>query len=448
MTMAAISDLRSVLTSESSPLAQRFRALFSLKHTAATSSDPALYTSAIGAIAAAFVSPSALLKHELAYCLGQTGRLAAVPHLRAVLEDRVEDAMCRHEAAEALGALGAEECLALLRELRDEESEPVVVRETCEIAVARIEWEVGKEKGKEKLKKSDFSSIDPAPPLPQTQEIPSTEDLESTLLNTQLPLFQRYRAMFALRDLSSPPDLPTAVPAIHALARGLKDPSALFRHEVAFVFGQLSHPASIPSLVETLSDLKEESMVRHEAAEALGSLGDEEGVEEILKSFLKDEEQVVRESVVVALDMAEYEKSGQAEYAVIAGGESIQPQISTWIDNLVPVTTSARIKHCGTFIGASQLLVSVWTADLFERKVDGKAVGFEIETTFFLDESMRSKLLSGRNKCTSRADTFPLSAAAAASQDRLYRLGVCIEEVAAVVAEYEGAYGRHDLIFT
>jgi deoxyhypusine monooxygenase len=137
------------------------------------------------------------------------------------------------------------------------------------------------------------------------------------LLNTELPLFLRYRAMFSLRDLASPPDLSTAVPAILALAKGFADPSALFRHEIAFVFGQLSHPASIPALTAALADLKEESMVRHEAAEALGSLGDEEGVEETLKLFLNDKEQVVRESVVVALDMAEFEKTGQTEYALI-----------------------------------------------------------------------------------------------------------------------------------
>ena len=123
--------------------------------------------------------------------------------------------------------------------------------------------------------------------------------------------------MFALRDLASPPDLPTAKPAILALAKGFGDPSALFRHEIAFVFGQLSHPASIPSLVETLSNTAEASMVRHEAAEALGSLGDEEGVEDVLKKFLNDPEQVVRESIVVALDMAEFEKDGEMEYATI-----------------------------------------------------------------------------------------------------------------------------------
>lgn len=60
--------------------------------------------------------------------------------------------MCRHEAAEALGALGDEGSLVLLRELRDLEEEVDVVRETCEIAVARIEWEASAERRSEKVK--------------------------------------------------------------------------------------------------------------------------------------------------------------------------------------------------------------------------------------------------------------------------------------------------------
>jgi deoxyhypusine monooxygenase len=162
---------------------------------------------------------------------------------------------------------------------------------------------------------SDFASIDPAPPMPETSQ--TVKELEKTLMDTNAPLFLRYRAMFALRDLASPPDLPTAVPAVHALAKGLADPSALFRHEIAFVFGQLSHPASIPALTEALSNTEEASMVRHEAAEALGSLGEEEGVEETLKRILHDKEKVVRESVIVALDMVDYEQSGDTEYALI-----------------------------------------------------------------------------------------------------------------------------------
>jgi len=312
-----VSTLRNILTSESEPLARRFRALFSLKHLAGLQPPSAQTVPAIEAIAAAFASPSALLKHELAYCLGQSGHDAAIAPLRGVLEDKEEDSMCRHEAAEALGALSDKGSLELLRALRDDVKEIDVVRETCDIAVDRIEWDHGLQKGQEKLKKSDFTSIDPAPPLPQGAEKPSIPELEKTLLDTSLPLFQRYRAMFALRDLSSPPDLPTAVPAVQALARGFTDPSALFRHEIAFVFGQLSHPASIPSLTEALSNTKEASMVRHEAAEALGSLGDEEGVEDTLRKFLNDPEQVVRDSVVVALDMAEFEKNGEMEYAIV-----------------------------------------------------------------------------------------------------------------------------------
>jgi deoxyhypusine monooxygenase len=143
------------------------------------------------------------------------------------------------------------------------------------------------------------------------------------LTDRKLPLFKRYRAMFALRDLASPPDLPTAIPAVHALAKGFADPSALFRHEIAFVFGQLSHPASIPSLTATLANTKEIGMVRHEAAEALGSLGDEDGVEDTLRRFLEDPEEVVRDSVVVALDMAEFEKGGELEYAIIPGQDNM-----------------------------------------------------------------------------------------------------------------------------
>ncbi|EHY52710.1 Deoxyhypusine hydroxylase [Exophiala dermatitidis] len=313
---ATVAALRKDLTSETVPLARRFRALFSLKHLASQSPGPQA-TAAIEAIAAAFTSPSALLKHELAYCLGQTKNLVAVPFLRAVLEDKAEDAMCRHEAAEALGALGDLGSLDILQQLKDDEQEPVVVRETCEIAVDRIQWEHSETKRSEALKPSDFASIDPAPPMPLSSETPSIPALQKALLDTSLPLFQRYRAMFALRDLASPPDRPTAEAAVHALASGFADPSALFRHEVAFVFGQLSHPASIPALQSVLENQKEESMVRHEAAEALGSLGEEPGVEDMLKKFLDDPEQVVRDSVIVALDMAEYEKNGEMEYATV-----------------------------------------------------------------------------------------------------------------------------------
>jgi deoxyhypusine monooxygenase len=162
MTSATVASLRETLVSESTPLAKRFRALFSLKFLAAAKPPTGETEPAIAAIAAAFVSPSALLKHELAYCLGQTGHDAAVPYLQDVLKNRAEDPMCRHEAAEALGALGDAGSLALLKEKRDDTAEEVVVRETCEIAIERIEWEKDEsrraaEKLKQRLVRSNLS---------------------------------------------------------------------------------------------------------------------------------------------------------------------------------------------------------------------------------------------------------------------------------------------------
>ena len=143
--------LRESLCSEATPLPVRFRALFSLKHLARQNTG-AESLAAIDGIAAAFASPSALLKHELAYCLGQTGNNAAVPHLTTVLEDLEEDPMCRHEAAEALGALGDAKSLDVLHRFRDRDGEEVVVKETCEIAIDRIEWENSEQRKQEKLR--------------------------------------------------------------------------------------------------------------------------------------------------------------------------------------------------------------------------------------------------------------------------------------------------------
>ena len=136
----SIDFLRTTLISESTPLARRFRALFGLKHLACLDPPTPQSAAAIDGIAAAFGTPSSLLKHELAYCLGQTRNLASSPFLRDRLQDRHEEAICRHEAAEALGALGDTDSLGLLRSLRDDPTEEEVVRETCDIAVARLEW--------------------------------------------------------------------------------------------------------------------------------------------------------------------------------------------------------------------------------------------------------------------------------------------------------------------
>lgn len=74
------------------PLHVRFRALFTLRGLGGPD--------AITWISRAFDDDSALLKHELAYCLGQMQDARAIPALVAVLRDSNQEPMVRHEAGE------------------------------------------------------------------------------------------------------------------------------------------------------------------------------------------------------------------------------------------------------------------------------------------------------------------------------------------------------------
>ena len=78
---------------------------------------------------------------------------------------------------------------------------PVEVRETCDIAVNLIKWKLAGRQGEAPLHcacMSPYSSVDPAPPT-ATDDL-STAELEKLLRDTAQPLFERYRAMFSLRN--------------------------------------------------------------------------------------------------------------------------------------------------------------------------------------------------------------------------------------------------------
>lgn len=78
--------------------------------------------------------------------------------------------------------------------------------------------------------------------------------------------------------------------------------------------GQMQHEASIPHLRAALENETENAMVRHECAEALGSIG-QDACLSVLQRYREDGERVVKESCEVALDMLEYENSAQFQYA-------------------------------------------------------------------------------------------------------------------------------------
>ncbi|XP_005094647.1 deoxyhypusine hydroxylase [Aplysia californica] len=291
--MASIENIGETLRDSKQPLKERFRALFTLRNLGGND--------AVDQITSCFNDESALLKHELAFCLGQMQNSHAIPKLIEVLEDKSENIMVRHEAGEALGAIGDITAMDVLAEYCED---PVTeVAETCQLAVCRLQWLAEKAKVENDLPDNPYFSVDPAPPA-KTGDV---GELKTTLLDENLPLFQRYRAMFTLRNMGSNP-------AVLALAEGLKCSSALFRHEIAYVLGQIQSDACLDQLYENLKDAQESPMVRHECAEALGSIATPKA-SKMLENYLKDPERVVRESCIIALDMSEYENGEDFQYA-------------------------------------------------------------------------------------------------------------------------------------
>ena len=244
---------------------------------------------------------STLLRHELAYILGQMQDEGACATLEGVLEDQEDDVMVRHEAAEALGAIGAGRSEAVLRKHACDPAPEVA--QTCELAIELLKWRREREASSSSsfsnaLSQNPYQSVDPAPP---SESDASVEDMRQVLVNPAATLFSRYRAMFGLRNASTE----EAVLALcEALVREGEE-NSLFKHEIAYVLGQMEHPASVPALKRALEDETEHAMVRHEAAEALGAVGGHEVIK-LLANWSTDKEEVVKQSCEVALNTADY----------------------------------------------------------------------------------------------------------------------------------------------
>lgn len=97
---------------------------------------------------------------------------------------------------EALGAIGESSVIPLL-EKYCKDSVPEVA-ETCELALNRLRWLESNSNAKD-LQQNSYLTIDPAPPV-ETTDVSVLRDI---LLDESKSLFDRYRAMFSLRNLGT-----------------------------------------------------------------------------------------------------------------------------------------------------------------------------------------------------------------------------------------------------
>ena len=350
-----IAAFASVLVDQSRPIRDRFRALFTLRSmtgrpgaadalisalTMKTNNsnddndDPAF----LAAAKTARLRADALFRHEVAFALGQMQSKKATSALISVLKNECEHGMTRHECAEALGAIGDDSAVDVLREMHEDETQCREVRETASLALRRIEHVTKKKKsaaivgarvGSKKettavgiAEKDDDDdddvrraySVDPVPAMDASVE---TNTLAAIILDDTADIWDRYGAMFALRNraqetfgLAKTRENERVVELCSStLGKTLRSEtvhSALLKHEICYVLGQLreddDNDIAREALFDCLEDPNEHAMVRHEAAEAIGSRGGA-GAEALLRKYLSCEDRVVRESCEVALDM-------------------------------------------------------------------------------------------------------------------------------------------------
>ncbi|KAL8426665.1 hypothetical protein Efla_005922 [Eimeria flavescens] len=287
--------------------------------------------------------------NSAANLLGQLGCIESVPFLEGVLADFTEDEIVRHEVRPMYTIIVQTFRLNLLLFLAAYlKDSSVPVQQTCEVAIDFLKHKKTQlENGKQRGRKSCFNTVDPSEGY-EGCTAADTPRLLDMLMDKDLRLWERYRALATLRDLRTPPT--TA-----ALGRALRhdNTSALLRHEIAFALGQIRFPPAVavdPSkttlesphasgnafgvkpppldinpeaaaaegaqaLVYCLGNSEDHPMARHEAALALGSLASDgraatcsfqgkilrDAVVEVLQTYLKCSEKIVAESCLVAL---------------------------------------------------------------------------------------------------------------------------------------------------
>jgi deoxyhypusine monooxygenase len=293
----SLDELREcLLDMDGSPVAKRTHAAFLLRTEGSTKAAEII------AEALNVRKDSELMRHELAYILGQMQHDCVCDQLERILNDETDDVIVRHECAEALGAIGRPSSIRLLEQYCSHPAREI--SETCQIAIDLINWKASQTASDGERTRGGTSGIylshDPAPPteVVGANNKEAIESLRAKLMDSNASLFNRYRAMFALRNMNSDS-------SAMALVDGFRDSSALFRHEIAYVLGQMQRSVTANALATVLRNLDEHAMVRHEAAEALGAIGGNE-VEEVLREFLTDKEQVVQESCYVALGIMDH----------------------------------------------------------------------------------------------------------------------------------------------
>lgn len=258
---------------------------------------------------------SELLRHDVMYCMGQMRAPNSLKFLLERMNDEEEKSIVRHEAGEAL-ANYHQLASQLIPEMKKHwDSTDELLKSTVRVGIGKLETygpnsRYGLKYG---------GTIEPAEPFNEQEvreylkslgcEVPQDKAdllnlIEKTLLRdySEVDEFPKYRMVYFLRDLADQRSKEILCTLLKAENRKVISP--LLRHELCFIMGQINQGDKIiqDRLKEVSLDTEEHPVVRHEAILSFYEVTQDEA---FIEQFMKHENQLIRESVEVAVKIGE-----------------------------------------------------------------------------------------------------------------------------------------------
>lgn len=278
----SLESAEALASDNSKPIKERFSGVFWLRNNKSKEACDALMRVVERS------KDSELLQHDAVYIIGQLGHSSSIPFLISLLHDDSYKPIVRHEAGEALGNF-PEAKHETIPELRKHLNSPIdVLATTVDLAIRKLETYNSDSNTYNKTVKG---SLEPAEPLtPEkfatllAQRGKTREQVCDLLADPTLDEFSKYGIVYFFRDHPSP--LGERALLFMLDKENRKKTSALIRHEVCFILGQLDAKVKNQSTKDTLAacagDAEEDQIVRHEAVLSYaGIFGEDEFIEKM-----------------------------------------------------------------------------------------------------------------------------------------------------------------------
>lgn len=311
-----VEEAKKTLQDPNSDTYAKYNALFHLRTHSTEEAGQALIASY------EHLGSSSLLRHETMYIMGQMRLPSSFEFLKEHMNDPEEMPVVRHEAGEALANYHhiKDQCIAEMEKHWDSDVE--LLKSTVRVGIWKLkDW---KGEAESNFGKMYGGTIEPAEPFTEEEvleylnlpegELTGLEGEELTrflvgkvgekllLPYEQVDEYPKYRMCYYLRNAKTKESKEVLATLLKAENRTVI--SALLRHEISFILGQVYEGEEyIRDILKGVCyDEEEHPVVRHEAILAFWDIVQDQELVDRLKNH---EDQLIKESVVCAILMNE-----------------------------------------------------------------------------------------------------------------------------------------------